>query len=135
MKKLFAIICLALNFYCGFVQSAPALDKDSVYIVVEKMPEFPGGQSALFKYLSENLKLPAGEWHGIDECRVVIRLIVEKDGALTNLEIQDSCGIEDFEKECIRVIKAMPNWTPGEQDGEKVRVKYIVPINFKLAHN
>lgn len=132
MKKLFAIICLALGFYVyGFGQSVPRLDKDSIYVAVEKMPQFPGGQQALFKYLSENFKLPAGEWYG--ECRVVVRLIVEKDGALTNIEIYESCGIEDFEKESLRVLKAMPNWIPGEQEGKKVRVRYIVPINFKLA--
>ncbi len=134
MKKLFAIICLALGFYVySFAQSVPTLDKDSIYVVVEKMPQFPGGQQALFKYLSENLKWPAGEWHGIDRCRIVVRCIVEKDGALTNIEIYESCGIEDFEKESLRVLRAMPNWIPGEQEGKKVRVRYIVPINFKLA--
>ena len=136
MKKLFAIICLALGFYVyGFGQSIPRLDKDSIYVAVEKMPQFPGGQQALFKFMSENLKLPAGEWHGIKGCRVVVRLIVEKDGALTNMEIYESCGIEDFEKESLRVLRAMPNWIPGEQEGKKVRVRYIVPINFKLADN
>lgn len=103
-----------------------------VFVVVEKMPEFPGGQQALFKYLSENVKYPViAQENGI-QGRVICQFVVNKDGAIVDVEVVRSGGDPSLDKEAIRVIKSMPKWTPGKQRGKAVRVKYTVPVNFRL---
>ena len=90
-------------------------EEEVVFVVVESMPEFPGGQQALFKYLSEN-----------------VQFVVNKDGSIVDVEVVRSGGDPSLDKEAIRVIKSMPKWKPGKQRGKAVRVKYTVPVNFKL---
>ena len=101
-------------------------------VVVEKMPEFPGGQAALFKYLSENVKYPViAQENGI-QGRVICQFVVNTDGSIVNVEVVRSGGDASLDKEAVRVIKSMPKWHPGQQRGKPVRVKYTVPVNFKL---
>lgn len=105
---------------------------EEVFVVVEKMPEFPGGQAALFKYLSENVKYPViAQENGI-QGRVICQFVVNKDGSIVDVEVVRSGGDASLDKEAIRVIKSMPKWSPGQQRGKAVRVKYTVPVNFKL---
>lgn len=105
---------------------------EEVFVVVEKMPEFPGGQAALFKYLSENVKYPViAQENGI-QGRVICQFVVNKDGSIVDVEVVRSGGDASLDKEAIRVIKSMPKWHPGQQRGKAVRVKYTVPVNFKL---
>jgi len=107
-------------------------EEEVVFVVVEKMPEFPGGQQALFKYLSENVKYPViAQENGI-QGRVICQFVVNKDGAIVDVEVVRSGGDPSLDKEAIRVIKSMPKWKPGQQRGKPVRVKYTVPVNFKL---
>ena len=107
-------------------------DEEVVFVVVEKMPEFPGGQQALFKYLSENVKYPAiAQENGI-QGRVICQFVVNKDGKIVDVEVVRSGGDPSLDKEAIRVIKSMPPWKPGQQRGKPVRVKYTVPVNFRL---
>lgn len=107
-------------------------DDDAVYVVVETMPEFPGGQQALFKYLSENVKYPViAQKNGI-QGRVICQFVVNKDGSIVEVEVVRSGGDPSLDKEAVRVIKSMPKWKPGQQRGKPLRVKYTVPINFKL---
>ena len=107
-------------------------DDDAVYVVVETMPEFPGGQQALFKYLSENVKYPViAQENGI-QGRVICQFVVNKDGSIVEVEVVRSGGDPSLDKEAVRVIKSMPKWKPGQQRGKPVRVKYTVPVNFKL---
>ena len=107
-------------------------EEDIVFSVVEDMPEFPGGQQALFKYLSENILYPEiAKEHGI-QGRVICQFIVNKNGSITDIEIIRSSGDPSLDKEAIRVIQSMPEWKPGKQRGKAVRVKYTVPVNFKL---
>jgi protein TonB len=107
-------------------------EEEVVFVIVEKMPEFPGGQQALFKYLSENVKYPViAQENGI-QGRVICQFVVNKDGAIVDVEVVRSGGDPSLDKEAIRVIKSMPKWKPGQQRGKPVRVKYTVPVNFKL---
>ena len=107
-------------------------EEEVVFVVVEKMPEFPGGQQALFKYLSENVKYPViAQENGI-QGRVICQFVVNRDGSIVDVEVVRSGGDPSLDKEAIRVIKSMPKWKPGKQRGKAVRVKYTVPVNFKL---
>jgi protein TonB len=107
-------------------------EEEVVFVVVESMPEFPGGQQALFKYLSENVKYPViAQENGI-QGRVICQFVVNKDGSIVDVEVVRSGGDPSLDKEAVRVIKTMPNWKPGKQRGKPVRVKYTVPVNFKL---
>ena len=107
-------------------------EEEVVFVVVETMPEFPGGQQALFKYLSENVKYPViAQENGI-QGRVICQFVVNRDGSIVDVEVVRSGGDPSLDKEAIRVIKSMPKWKPGKQRGKAVRVKYTVPVNFKL---
>ena len=107
-------------------------EEEVVFVVVESMPEFPGGQQALFKYLSKNVKCPViAQENGI-QGRVICQFVVNKDGSIVDVEVVRSGGDPSLDKEAIRVIKSMPKWKPGKQRGKAVRVKYTVPVNFKL---
>ncbi|MBO4690977.1 MAG: energy transducer TonB [Paludibacteraceae bacterium] len=107
-------------------------EEEVVFQVVEKMPEFPGGTQALFKYLSENVKYPViAQENGI-QGRVICQFVVNKDGSIVDVEVVRSGGDPSLDKEAVRVIKSMPKWNPGKQRGKAVRVKYTVPVNFKL---
>ena len=107
-------------------------EEEVVFVIVESMPEFPGGQQALFKYLSDNVKYPViAQENGI-QGRVICQFVVNKDGSIVDVEVVRSGGDPSLDKEAIRVIKSMPKWKPGKQRGKAVRVKYTVPVNFKL---
>ena len=107
-------------------------EEEVVFVVVESMPEFPGGQQALFKYLSENVKYPViAQENGI-QGRVICQFVVNKDGSIVDVEVVRSGGDPSLDKEAVRVNKSMPKWKPGKQRGKAVRVKYTVPVNFKL---
>ena len=107
-------------------------EEEVIFVVVETMPEVPGGQQALFKYLSENVKYPViAQENGI-QGRVICQFVVNKDGSIVDVEVVRSGGDPSLDKEAVRVIKSMPKWKPGKQRGKAVRVKYTVPVNFKL---
>lgn len=105
---------------------------DAIYKVVEKMPEFPGGSQAMFKYLAENIQYPAIAKENNIQGRVVCSFTVNKDGSLSNIEVVLSGGDASLDKEAIRVIKSMPKWKPGMQLGKPVRVQYTIPVKFQL---
>ncbi|MBQ7649003.1 MAG: energy transducer TonB [Paludibacteraceae bacterium] len=96
------------------------------------MPQFPGGQQALFKYLSENVKYPAIAKENRIQGRVICQFVVNKDGSITDVEVVRSGGDPSLDREAVRVIKSMPNWIPGRQKGKPIRVKYSVPVIFRL---
>ena len=111
------------------IKSAEPTDK--VYQVVEQMPTFKGGDAALMKYLSENIKYPEAAEKAGEQGRVVVSFTVEKDGAVADVKVARSVT-PTLDAEAVRVIKAMPKWVPGKQDGQLVRVRYNVPVSFKL---
>lgn len=107
-------------------------DDDVVFVVVETMPEFPGGTQAMFRFTSDNLKYPViAQENGI-QGRAICQFVVNKDGSIVEVEVVRSSGDPSLDKEAVRLIKSMPKWKPGRQRGKPVRVKYTVPINFKL---
>ncbi len=107
-------------------------DEDVVFQIVEQQPEFPGGPQALFKYLSENVKYPViAQENGI-QGRVVCQFTVNKDGSIVDVEVVRSGGDASLDKEAVRVIKTMPKWKPGRQRNKPVRVRYTVPVSFRL---
>ena len=107
-------------------------EEEVVFVVVESMPEFPGGQQALFKFISDNLKYPTiAQENGI-QGRVICQFIVNKDGSISGVEVTRSGGDPSLDKEAIRIIKSMPKWKPGYQRGKPARVKYTLPVTFKL---
>jgi len=99
--------------------------------MVEQMPEFPGGEKALMKYLSTNIKYPRIATENGVQGRVYINFVVDKDGGISNAKVVR--GVDaSLDAEAMRVVKAMPKWIPGKQNGETVRVSYTIPINFVL---
>lgn len=112
--------------------TAPAdTTKKVVYDVTETMPQFPGGQEVLLKYLAANIKYPASAVKAKKQGRVIVTFIIQKDGSVAKARIAKSVDPE-LDAEALRIVKAMPNWTPGTQDGKPVNVKYIIPVNFSL---
>lgn len=106
-------------------------EHDKAYDVVEEMPEFPGGMSAMMQYLAQNIKYPEEAHKKGIQGRVIATFVVEKDGSITNAKVVRSIDPQ-LDAEALRVVNAMPKWKPGKQGGEAVAVKYTVPVTFKL---
>ena len=106
-------------------------EEAKVFDVVEQMPSFPGGQSALMEYLHDHVKYPVVAQENGVQGRVVVSFIVEKDGSITDVRVVRSVD-PSLDREAARVVSSMPRWTPGKQNGSAVRVKYNVPVMFKL---
>lgn len=112
--------------------TAPAdTTKNVVYDVTETMPQFPGGQGVMMKYLAANIKYPASAVKAKKQGRVIVAFVIQKDGSVTNARIVRSVDPE-LDAEALRIVKAMPNWTPGTQDGKPVNVRYTIPVVFSL---
>jgi TonB family C-terminal domain len=109
----------------------PEPEEEEIFMVVEDQPEFPGGTAALLEYLRKNIKYPAICRENNIQGRVLVTFIVNKDGAIVEPEVVKSVN-PSLDKEALRVISQMPNWKPGSQRGKPVRVKYTVPVNFRL---
>lgn len=107
------------------------VNSNSVYDVVEQMPSFPGGISGLRTYLNQNIRYPAEAQEICVQGRVVVSFVVEKDGHISDVTVLRSVD-PSLDKEAVRVIRNMPRWTPGKQGGEPVKVRYNVPVSFRL---
>ena len=107
------------------------VEENKVFDVVEQMPSFPGGMGALMSWLSQNIKYPVIAAENGVHGRVIVQFVVEKDGSITDVKVAKSVD-PSLDKEAARVVSAMPKWTPGKQNGSAVRVKYTVPVTFKL---
>ena len=128
MKKLFLIV-----FFMAFVSvnaySQSKAQDDAVYSMVSEQPSFPGGMQEMMKFISENRKYPAEakakDVHG----KVIVAFVVERDGSLSDVKIRRGIGY-GCDEEAIRLIKSMPKWTPGKQNGKAVRVSMMLPVSF-----
>jgi TonB family protein len=151
MKRLF--ITLLLGGFCMLMQAQT--EENKVFNVVDEMPKFaggsyeqtyrrpdgttwtetksyPSGNEGLIQYLSSNVKYPVvAEENGV-EGRVILTFVVERDGSITNVRVAKSVD-PALDKEAVRVVSGMPKWIPGSEKGEKVRVKYTVPVTFRLG--
>ena len=106
-------------------------DRPGVYIVVEQMPEFPGGDTSLVQFIADNTKYPAEAKEKGIKGRVFVNFIVEPDGSISDIKVLRGIG-HGCDEEAVRIVESMPKWKPGMQNGEAVRVSYNVPVNFKL---
>lgn len=115
------------------VKEAPAekAAEEEIFMVVEQMPEFPGGIKELMDYLGTNVKYPENAMKKNVQGRVVVQFVVEKDGSLSEASVIRSID-PDLDAEALRVVQTMPKWKPGMQKGQAVRVKYTLPVSFKL---
>jgi len=106
-------------------------EEEEIFVVVENQPEFPGGQAAMMKFLSENIKYPViAQENGI-QGRVICNFVVERDGSITDVQVVR--GVDpSLDKEAVRVIQSMPKWKPGMQRGKPVRVRFTLPVVFRL---
>lgn len=107
------------------------VEETKIFTVVEQMPMYPGGEAALMGYLRDNIKYPTVAAENGVQGRVVVGFVVERDGSITDVNILR--GVDpSLDREAMRVVKSMPRWNPGKQNGSAVRVKYQVPVSFRL---
>ena len=126
------VIALALLAFANpKTETAPVSGDNKVYETVEQMPEFPGGMEEMMKFLQRNIQYPANAAKNEVEGRVILQFVVEKDGQIGDVKVVRSVDPE-LDAEAMRVVKSMPNFIPGRQDGKPVAVLYTIPISFKL---
>ncbi len=128
LMSLMAVFCLST---VGAQKTVVSKKNQKVFDVVEQMPEYPGGMQAMFKYMADNMKYPADAEKQKVEGRVLVQFIVETDGSVSNTEVLTRV-FPSLDAEAVRVINKMPKWIPGKQNGKVVRVKYVIPVNFRL---
>ena len=111
--------------------TAEDLVQGEVYDMVEQQPQFPGGTKELMTFLGKNIRYPViAQENGI-QGRVILQFVITKEGKVADIKIMRSVSPE-LDEEAVRVVKAMPAWTPGKQDGQAVNVRYTLPVTFKL---
>ncbi len=122
-----------IEYYSDNEIAPQQIETDTVYLSSEQLPEFPGGQKAMFQYIADNVVYPlAAREKGI-QGRSVCQFVVNKSGLLSDIMVVKSSGNEELDTEAVRVIASMPKWQPGRSADEVVRVKYTVPVSFKIA--
>ncbi len=113
------------------VQKEEEEEEAQVFFIVEEMPEFPGGELALRKFIAQSIKYPViAQENGI-QGKVYVNFVVDKDGSITSAKIARGVD-QSLDKEALRVVNSLPKWKPGKQRGKAVKVSYTVPINFVL---
>ena len=109
-------------------------DENSIFQIVETQPEFPGGMAELMKYLQKNMRYPkVCKEQGL-QGRVIVQFVVNADSTITDVNVVKPVN-PHFDKEAVRVVEAMPKWNPGKQRGEPVRVRFTLPVTFRLPED
>lgn len=116
------------------IEPTENLDGESVYLYCESMPEFPGGETALFEYINKNTKYAESAVNDSIEGRVILKFVIKANGETRDIQILRSLSY-DLDNECIRVIKEMPIWKPARQNGIPVPIWYVIPFQFSLKNN
>ena len=106
--------------------------EEEIFVAVEQQPEFPGGTAALMKWLANNVRYPQMALENGISGRVIVKFVVEKDGSVSGVTLVRGVD-KDLDREAIRVVKSMPKWQPGKNNGQAVRCYFNLPVNFKLA--
>lgn len=133
MKKLILMLLMA---ECCLIsahaqKTVVSQTNQKVFDTVEQMPEYPGGMQAMIEFLQTNMKYPEDAEKQKVEGRVMVQFVVETDGSVSDVHVAKQV-FPSLDAEAIRVVKAMPNWTPGKEKGRVVRVKYLLPIVFRM---
>ena len=133
MKKLILISLMAV---CGLMtahaqKTVVSQTNQKVFDAVEQMPEYPGGMQAMIEFLQTNMKYPEDAAKQKVEGRVMVQFVVETDGSISDVHVAKQV-FPSLDAEAIRVVQAMPKWTPGMDKGRVVRVKYNLPIVFRM---
>ena len=110
-------------------------EEETIYNVVEDQPEFPGGMQALMKYLRDNIRYPSISRQNNSQGRAYINFVVNTDGSITDVEVMKGTNDVYLDKEAVRVVSGMPKWKPGKHQGKTVRVKYTLPVMFRMEKN
>jgi protein TonB len=141
MKRVWIMMVLAGLLSCSTATAQETIipyrpgfgpvDEKKVYDVVERMPMFPGGPAALMEFIDSTKLYPISALKQHIQGRVIVTFIVEKDGSITNSKVIRSVD-PALDKEALRVVKKMPHWIPGQQLDRKVRVRYIIPVTFRI---
>lgn len=132
MKKPFIILLFHLASFTGFAQNADSTKTDhEVYSIVETMPEYEGGEAALFQWIQKETNYPQEARDKGIEGVVYVKYIVEKDGSVVEVEVVRGAH-ELLDAEAVRVVKTFKDYTPGTQRGKAVRVQFVLPIRFNL---
>ena len=111
------------------VEYTTTLTSDKAFDVVEEMPQYPGGPSAMMEYLMKNIRYPKDAFDAGVQGRVIIQFVVGKDGSISGAHVVKGVA-PSLDEEALRVVNSMPNWVPGKQNGEAINVKYTVPVTF-----
>lgn len=133
MKRLIPILLTCLLPFMAQAQDAIPADSDGeIFIDIYIVPEFPGGQKALFQYLSNNVHYPEQAAKDSIEDRVICQFLIQADGTITDIEVVRSLGYPELDQEAIRVISEMPKWVWTSDPSKYAPMRYTLPINFKL---
>ncbi|HYG15811.1 MAG TPA: energy transducer TonB [Bacteroidia bacterium] len=138
MKKLLSLILFITPLFLSAQTDSTKMAADSaaedtaIAQYSEVLPEYPGGQEAMAKFISKKLKYPKKARKDGIEGKVIVQFVIERDGTTSNHTIVRDIGYGCGE-EVVRIIKKMPKWKPGMQKGEAVRVKMVLPVNFKIT--
>lgn len=126
-----SVLALLLMVNTNAMAQSKKIANDKVLEKAEVMPQFPGGDQAMMKFVSENVQYPEEAKEKEISGRVMVGFIVEKDGSISDVKIVKGIG-GGCDEEAVRVVKAMPKWKPGKEKGKPVRVSYMMPFTFKL---
>ena len=126
-----SVLALILMVNTNAMAQSKKIANDKVLEKAEVMPQFPGGDQAMMKFVSENVQYPEEAKEKEISGRVMVGFIVEKDGSISDVKVVKGIG-GGCDEEAVRVVKAMPKWKPGKEKGKPVRVSYMMPFTFKL---
>jgi protein TonB len=134
MNRLTFILLFAIIPFLCFSKNPKkpvAVSDTTVYSVVDKMPEFPGGGDSLISFIAHHYIFPIEDSESAPMGRTIVRFIIEKDGSISHITVL--IGVDPYiDREAIRIVSIMPRWSPGMLKGKKVRVRITIPVNFKL---
>lgn len=146
MKRFFiGMFTLMLGIGYTFGQDMPSTNEvsaantvvqenDTVAADMDRMPEFPGGQRAMFQYVAMNMQYPENARAMGFEGRTVCSFLIMEDGSVSDVTVEKSSGYRSLDKEAVRLIKGMPNWIPGMVKGKVIPIRITQPVNFRCRH-
>ena len=129
-KILLGFFVLGALFFDAGICGEPAIG-DTILVVPEIMPSFPGGQQAMIKFIRESMQFPEKELAQGIQGRVILQFVVERDGSIADIVVVRGVN-PALDREAIRIVESMPKWIPGKQSGRVVRTRFTLPINFRI---